>query len=364
MTQRFILVGTGGFGLAWCKAFFPPNIDDGHAEVVAAVDINESALENAKEYLGLPPDRCYTDLATALQANEADCCAVVVPPQHHEAVITAALDHGLHVLSEKPIADTLSAAQRIARRVHQSGRKMAVTMSHRFDQDKTTFRAILRSGALGPIDYLVMRFTCDCRAYGSWGASRHEMLDPTLVEGAVHHLDILADLAGAPCESMYAQSWNPRWGDYKGDSQAIVQLRFENGVRALYEAAKTNAVGLNGWGKEYIRAECQNGTLILDKRHIELFSHQPGKSWVEVSEGEGEPIELLQQPKWSNAWLIEKFVDWIQGGPPMETHVDANLRSVELVSAAVESSRHDTSIDMQTYLDRTAKGEARAYAPL
>ena len=255
MAYRMIQVGTGGWGAWWCEHFLPPNVRDGLVEVVAAVDANPDALINAKQHLGLSDERCFTDLADALDRCPADFVAVVVPPAHHERVVDLALAHDLHILSEKPIADTLEGSLRIAANVARAGKKMGVTMSHRFDRDKSTLRAQLRSGDHGALDYLMMRFTCNCRAYGSWGAFRHEIPDTLMVEGAVHHLDILADMAGAKCDTIYAQTWNPAWGEFKGDSQGLVMMHFENGVRAVYEGAKTNAVSLHWWGQEYIRAE-------------------------------------------------------------------------------------------------------------
>jgi predicted dehydrogenase len=355
---RMIQVGTGGWGGAWCQTFLPPNIKEGWIEVAAAVDVNPAALANAQQHLGLRRDQCYTDLGRALDENPADFCAVVVPPAGHEAVVDAALARGLHILSEKPIADTLEASARIAAKVARAGRKMGVTMSHRFDQDKTTLRAELRSGRNGQLDYLVCRFTCDCRRFASWGKFRHEIPDALMVEGAVHHLDILADLAAARCESVYAQTWNPAWGEYAGDSQGLVLLRFENGARGLYEGAKANAVGLNGWTNEYIRAECQGATLVMSRRRIERFAYDPARTWAGAVEGQGETIPLLEQPKWANTWLIEKFARWLDGGPPMETNVEDNLQSVALVFAAVESSRTGLPVDAQALL-RQARDAVR-----
>ena len=243
MAYRMIQVGTGGFGGWWCLHFLPPNVKDGLIEVVAAVDINPEALQNAQTHLGLRRDQCYTDIRRAFDENRADFCTVVVPPAFHERVVDLALEHGLHILSEKPIADTLLGAVRIAGKVRRAGKKMGVTMSHRFDQDKTTLRRELRLGEHGALDYLVCRFTCDCRRFASWGKFRHEIPDALMVEGAVHHLDILADLAGAPCDTIYAQTWTPPWGEFAGDAQGLVTLHCSNGVRALYEGAKTNAVG-------------------------------------------------------------------------------------------------------------------------
>ena len=338
MTYRMIQVGTGGWGASWCRRFLPPNVKEGLIEVVAAVDVNPEALRNAQEFLGLRPDQCYSDVNRAMDAVPADFCTVVVPPARHEAIVDAALVHGLHILSEKPIADTLAASVRIAEKVRRAGKKMGVTMSHRFDQDKSTLRAELRSGRHGPLDYVVCRFTCDLRKFGSWGKFRHEIPDTLMVEGAVHHLDILADFAGAKCDTIYAQTWTPPWGEYAGDAQGLVLMHFENGTRATYEGAKTNAVGLNGWGQEYFRAECRDATLILDHRGLECFAHDPAGGQYK-REGEGRKIPLLDQPKWANAWLIEQFVRWLDGGPAMETNVSANLQSVALVFAAIESSR-------------------------
>jgi predicted dehydrogenase len=132
-------------------------------------------------------------------------------------------------------------------------------------------------------------------------------------------------------------------------------MHFENGTRAFYEGAKTNAVELNGWSQEYIRAECQGGTLIMDHRHLELFPYDPSQQSRRVREGEGQVIPLLQQPKWANTWLVEKFVRWLDGGEPMETNVEDNLQSVALIFAAIKSSRTGQPIRVQEFLEQTRR---------
>lgn len=349
MPYRMIQVGTGGQGRAWCERFLPPNIEDNLIEVVAAVDIDPDALVNAQQHLGLTAAQCYTDLKQAFAEREADFCTIVTPPAFHESVVDMALAHDMHILSEKPIADTLDASVRIAEKVRRSHKKMGVTMSHRFDRDKTTFRRELRSPHNGPLDYLVCRFTCNMRNFRDWGAEfRHTMVDPLMIEGSVHHLDILADLAGARCDTLYARTWNPTWGEYGGDSQGLVLMTFENGVQATYEGAKTNAIGLNGWAQEYIRAECKDATLIMDRRRIERHPYEGGR--IYKREGEGAEVQLLEQKKWMNTWLIEQFVLWLDGNEPMETNIEANLQSVALIFAAIESSRSGRPVKVQELL--------------
>jgi predicted dehydrogenase len=345
-----IQVGTGGMGGGWCRHILPPEVAAGRIEVVAAVDVVPEMFVNAREGLGLREDQCYTDIEKAFAENDADFCTVVVPPKFHESVVDKAIEHGLHILSEKPIADTLVGSCRIARKVAASGLKMGVTMSHRFDQDKTTLRNAIRRPETGAIDYLVGRFTDDCRAYGAWGAFRHDIIDPLMIEGAVHHLDILADLAGAKCDTLYAQTWNPRWGEFAGDSQGLVMMSFENGVRATYEGAECNAVALNGWAQEYVRAECENATYVMDHRRVEVFPHDPGPGRKAAQEQHGDVVIAEERDGWSHRWLVQQFCDWVQGGPQMETNVQDNLQSVALIFAAIESSRTGQPIKVQEYL--------------
>lgn len=353
MAYKAILVGLGSWGQWWCQHFLPPNVADGTIEVVAVCDRNPETHAFAREHLHLTEAQCFTNAEEAFRNCPADFCINVVNPAYHEEIVDLAIRYGLHILSEKPIADTLESAVRIAEKVRRSGLKMAVTMSHRFDQDKTTLRRELRSGDWGELDYLVTRFTCDCRKYGSWGDFRHEMEHPLMLEGSVHHLDILADLAGAKCKTIYAQTWRPSWGEFHGDCNALVTMTFENGVKAMYEGAKTNAVTLNWWSHEYFRAECKGSTLILNQRQLEVLPYDPEKTIARAEEGDGNPIPLIEQPKWANTWLIQQFTDWLSGGPAMETNVEDNLQSVAHVFAAIESARTGEVIHVQEFLEKT-----------
>lgn len=349
-TQRVIHVGVGTFGRRWCSEFLRTNVADGTIAVVALVDRDPKALEIGRHLLGLPQERCFTDAATAFAAVEADFCTVAVTPAHHEEVIDAALAAGLDILCEKPIADTMQATLRVAQKVKAAGRRMAVTMSHRFDQDKISLRRVVKSGILGRINAIGMRFQGDMRQHMAWSALfRHEMADPLLVEGTIHHADILADLAGAPCETVQATTWRPAWAEYKGDTDAIMVLGFANGVRAVYEGSVSNAVGLNTFYKEYIRVDGEFGTAILSHRDLELFMRQD--IWRQQHQpGRGQKIPLLEQPKWINHWLIERFARWRTGGEALETEVSANVQTSAIIFAAIESQRTGQTIRLADFV--------------
>jgi predicted dehydrogenase len=354
-----ILVGTGGQGARWCELFLPPNVADDTVEVVAAVDVDEAAHENATDHLDLTAEDCYTDAETAFAEVPADCCALVVPPQFREDLVSAALAHDLDILAEKPIAETLPGAVRIADQVAAADAKMGVTMSHRFREDVTTIRRRVQEGVYGPVDYLVCRYAVNARTRGSWVERLYDVEDPLLLDGAIHHLDLLSALADGDPETVYAQAWNPEWSDFADDPQGLVTVTFEEGTRALYEGANTNAVSLNGWGNEYLRAECRDATAVLHAHELREFAYDADDEGCldAVDFEDGEHVPLDERDKWSNAWLIEQFVDWLEGGDPMPTHVEANLESMALVFAAIESAESGESVAVRDVLER-AREEA------
>jgi predicted dehydrogenase len=338
--HSFIIVGTGGMGTRWCRDSLPPLVQAGRIEPAAAVDISPEALHNAQKYLGVSAAQCFTSMDEAFDAVRADFAVIVVPPAFHEQVVDLALAHDMDILSEKPIADTMDASVRVLKKVERAAKRMGVTMSHRYDADKVTFRDVLTSGRVGRLDYIVSRFTCANRKFGEWGEFRYRIPDPLLIEGSVHHLDILRSFAADDCGRLYARTWNPPWGEFEGDSCGLVTMEMQRGVKCFYEGAKTNAYGLNCWEEEYFRAECEFGTLILDHRQIELW--QEGK--------EPEKIPLATRHNWKNEWLAEQFVDWLDGGLPMDTRVEDNIQAAALVFGSIESSRRSEAIDVQSYL--------------
>jgi len=341
---KYIHIGVGGFGQHWCKEVLPRLKDLGLAIPVAAVDINPDALIKAKDQLGLREEQLYSSAEQALKECESDFIVIVVPPASHEKMVDLAVKYGRHILSEKPIADTMQASCRIYHKVKQANLKMAVTMSHRFDQDKQSLESAVKNPDAGQLNYIVHRFTHNCREFGSWGIFRHEIPDPLLVEGSVHHFDILRALADSNAKTVYTMGWNPPWGEFQGDSTALITIEMQNGVKCFYEGAKANASTMNGWENDYIRAECENVTLELNRRRLQALRGGP---WEQPLV---EEIPLLNQPAWKNAWLAEMFANWLMGGPPPPTSLEDNIHCIALLFAAIESAHTGKVVDVPAFL--------------
>lgn len=339
---RFIQIGTGGFGGFWCKKHLPPVIAEGKAELVAAVDIDPAAHANAVQHLGLEPGRCYTDLRQALREHACDFVNIVVPPYAHEEVVELALEFNCHVLMEKPVAETMEASCRIYHRVKRTDRKMAITVSHSFDQDKQTLEALLRSGRYGALSYLIGRFAANYRSEaGNPRAYAHQHF---LVSSAVHQFDTIRALTGSDAKTVHALSWNPPWAPFREHGTALALIEMENGARVFYEGSKSNATHANGWGNDYFRAECEQATIELDRREIRVRSDLGYPHPASAS------IPLLQRPYWTHTAIIRQFIDWLGGAEAPRCTIDDNMQTTALQFAAIESGLTGRIVDVQPFL--------------
>ncbi|TBL76520.1 Gfo/Idh/MocA family protein [Paenibacillus thalictri] len=347
MTQqlRFIQVGTGGFGGYWCSKVLPAIVHElGAARLVAAVDINPQAHQNIISNVGIDPSRCYTDLRQALEENPCDFVVIVLPAHLHEYAVDLALEFECDILMEKPVSDSMESSCRVYRKVKRAGRKLAVTYSHRFDQDKQTLQQYVQSGLYGRLHYLIGRFTSNNRS--AVNDPREYAHHHYLISSAVHQFDIIRSITGSNAKTVYTQSWNPQWAPFKEHSTALVQMEMENGVRVFFEGSKSNATQLNGWSNDYFRAECEFGTLELDRRKLVARSDL-GFPHPRTAE-----LPLLEQKHWTHTWLMKMFIDWVNGGEAPPNHLEDNMQCTALQYAAIESGLTGKLVDVQQFLQQ------------
>src|SRR5580692_1782553 len=187
--MRIIQAGVGGFGTSWLYAV--RECDGFHH--VAVVDPSPGALEAAGDILGLAPERRFTDLAEALSSVQADGLLDITPAPFHQATTTTALQAGLHVLVEKPISDSLSAAQSMVRAAREAGRTLMVTQQYRYQDQPRLLRKLISEGAIGELDHIV----CEFQIQGLLAGWRKQMRHPFLMDMAVHHFDLIRYLTGS-----------------------------------------------------------------------------------------------------------------------------------------------------------------------
>ncbi len=348
--KRCLMLGGSNMAGGWIRRIWP-NFSD-RMEIVGLVDVKPEVLADAGDFLGLPRERRFTDMATAFDQVEADFCNIVIPPAFHKAAVLHAVRRGLPILSEKPIADTWQASLDIFRAVKASGLKMQVVQNYRYNANMLTMRQVLRGGDLGRINYIVGRFGADYREYGSWGAPfRHEIPHALLVEGGVHHFDMLRNLSGSDCLSMAGWEWNPSWSSSKGEYGNLYVMSMTNDVRASYEGSGTAAGAQHSWRKEYYRAECERGAVTVgNDSMVRIQRLKPGGGLVV------EEVPPIRPRHEGHPWIAKEFLDWLDGGPTPATVIDDNLKTNAMVFAAIEASQSNQVVDVAAMVRAAEQG--------
>ena len=151
---RLALVGCGGMGtrhLHGLKQLAGTSFD--LVELSAVCDISagnaEMAADEAERLLGARPRVCTDMEEMARQVPDLEAVDVVTDPSTHHAVVCQALDLGLHVLVEKPLAITVRACQKIVEAARRNGRMVSVAENFRRDPSARLVRHLIDSGAIG-----------------------------------------------------------------------------------------------------------------------------------------------------------------------------------------------------------------------
>jgi predicted dehydrogenase len=335
--RRVIQVGVGGYGRTWLDTLERFRDRVVHA---ALVDVSDDALAAARRRFDVPAERCYATLDRALAEVEADTLMCVVPPAHHEAVIVPALERGLHVLTEKPIADTVEASRRIVARAERSRGTLFVSQKGRFHPWVRAFREALAE--VGPLSHV----TLDYRApLFRWGF-RHTMEDPLLVEMSIHHFDLLRALLGREPRAVAGASWNTPWSGFSGDVAAQLRFTFEGGLPVLYDAYCRSSGDLTSWYGD-VRAEGERGAVTFVYPSVYVARRGASQEHVVAPRTELARAGDLQE---GQALGFAEFLDATDQGREPESSGRRNLPSVAMVFAAVDACRSGQTREIGEYL--------------
>jgi predicted dehydrogenase len=323
------MIGCSGMAGRWVD-WLSERLGD-RVEIAGLVDVNEEVLGDRGGKLGLNDDQLFTDYEEACAKVKADFCGIATPPQFHSPAAIAAMDAGMAVICEKPIADTLEAAKAMAAKAVETGLPCAIIQNYRYAPNKQELVRIREEGRLGRLQHIVGRYACDYRKYESWGkAWRHDMDFGLLFEGSVHHFDMLRFLSGGDCEVFQGFGWNPQWSSFKHFSSGIYLMRMNNGVHTAYEGNSSAAGVTNCWHREHYRLEFEEGT-------VEVGGDEVGVQITRVGQ-EPEAYDAAPMEWAGHEYLLKEFVDWLDGGAPSATRIEDNLKSFALVIAAMETT--------------------------
>ncbi|MFF8278165.1 Gfo/Idh/MocA family oxidoreductase [Streptomyces lateritius] len=178
------------------------------------------------------------------RADELDLIVVASPNKTHVPVATAALEAGLPVVVDKPVAGTAAEARALAALAEERGLLLSVFQNRRWDNDFRTLRALVADGSLGDVQRFESRFErWRPQLKGGWRESgAPEEIGGLLYDLGSHVVDQALVLFG-PAVRVYAESDVRRPGA-EADDDTFLAITHANGVRShLYVSATTAQLG-------------------------------------------------------------------------------------------------------------------------
>jgi predicted dehydrogenase len=229
---RVLVVGCGNMGASHATAYH----NSPSFEICGLVSPGKSK-ETLNQKLG-GSYALFDEYMAALAETKPDAVCISTYPDTHEAYAIAAMEAGCHVFIEKPIADSLAGAIRVAAVAQKTGKKLVVGYILRHHPSWIKFIEIAKD--MGKP--LVMRMNLNQQSHGyMWDVHRNLMnsLSP-IVDCGVHYIDVMCQMTRSKPIRVAAigarLSNDIPAGNY---NYGQLQIHFEDGSVGWYEA---------GWG--------------------------------------------------------------------------------------------------------------------
>ncbi len=292
---RIGIIGSGGIAQSSHMRGYASMPD--LCEMVAVCDINPETAKTAAEKYNI--EKTYTDYKTMLAEEKLDAVSVTTPNAYHLQPSVDALNAGLHVLCEKPLAMNAEEARKMCAVARDSGKILQVALQQRFTGQARFMKEYIDGGHMGDI-YYARAQALRRRGVPAWGVfiDKEKQGGGPLIDIGVHILDLTLFLMGYPKPvSASGKTWdtlgkNPElynnWGDYDRDKFtvedfAVGLIKFDNGAVVVLESSfmanldgdpfqtqlfgtKAGAV-VKGWGEAPLE--------IYTEQNRQLFNMRP-----------------------------------------------------------------------------------------
>ncbi len=215
---RAAVIGVGAMGRHHVRVYDQLE----QTQLVGVADVSLEAAARVGHTYGVP---AYADYRSLLDREKPDIVTVAVPTQYHRAVTEAALEAGVHVLVEKPIAATLEEGRALIQKAHKSQRKLMVGHIVRFSPVIRSLKQHLEQEALGKIFQII------CRRVGPFPARVRDV--GVVVDLGSHDLDLMRFITGAEPTRVYAETAQRIHSAHEDLLTGL--LHFDNDVTGMLE---------------------------------------------------------------------------------------------------------------------------------
>lgn len=349
---RLIHVGVGVRGRHWLE------IVASHPDFVSAacVDVDETALQEARRSPGQEHGKFFTTLESALAEVKADAVLIASPTPLHGRQALDALNAGLGVMLEKPLASHLDEAIAVVALSRSARRPVMVAENYRFFAAERTVRRMLDEEVAGRIASAVCidRRDQPSHTQGAWVKTADH---PFLAEIAVHHFDSFRYLFKRQPSSIFAKAFNPPGSTYDRNAAVQALIDLDGGLPIQYAGTFTAS------RYEYsLWVEGEKGDIWTDRKRV--WWRPRGRRFflpsrlVPVPKG-----DELPYPKAGTVSLLNQFRDAMLHGAPPETSAEDNVWTLAMVEAAIVSQRERRAVRIEDVFTPELKRRAGILTP-
>ena len=307
-------------------------LDIPEAEVVALCDVDQASLQRAKERNSqaaeLPEFTHYQEM---LEQVELDAVEISTPHTLHFEQIMAALDKGLHVLTEKPMVCTVDHARQVIAKAEETGKVLMISYQRHLQAQYRYVRNQIAAGELGDIQFISA--LQDQKWYqGTIGLWRQQMAlsgGGQLNDSGSHLLDVVLWMTGLEVAEVQAYM---EYFDSEVDINSALSLRFRNGALGTIAVVGNSPTGgmwedITIWGTKavvYIR----QGQIFYKTQHS------------------NEVYEVKNLP--GSTTPDQNFIDAILGHDQVQVPPECGLRVIELTEAAWASVASGQPVEVKS----------------
>ncbi len=335
-------------------------------EIVAGADLIPGKAEAFFKKFEVENVKCYKDHKELIDAGGVDAVSVCTYNSTHAECTIYALEHGVHVLLEKPMCVTLEEAVAIRKAEKESGKVLSIGFQPRFDNNMKMVKQIVQSGVLGDIYYIQTgggRRRGIPTPFGTTFIEKDKGAIGALGDIGCYSLDMVLNAIGYPkplTVSGYVSDFFGKDPDYftsEGkpeeyanifgvDDFGAAFIRLEGGIILDFRIAWAMHLDTSGdtiiMGKKgslrIPSTECWNGSI---GGNLKLYQRVAGKEVVTE-------FPMQQPAKHDNFYLkIRSFLDAIKNGEKAPVSSDEIIINQAIIDAINKSSKLGKEVEVE-----------------
>ncbi|MCR5503552.1 MAG: Gfo/Idh/MocA family oxidoreductase [Lachnospiraceae bacterium] len=268
---RLGIIGIGGMGGNHATEIAKGTVPE--LKLTAVADIRPERLQWAKE--NLPEDVAGFDDGKELILS-GKCDAVLIATSHylHTEFTVFALEHGLHVLSEKPAGVYTKQVRTMNEAADRSDRVFAIMFNQRTNCVYRKLHEMIKSGELGAmkrVNWIITDWYRTQSYYDAagWKATWNGEGGGVLLNQCPHQLDLLQWLCGLPVR-VQAFCHEAKWHEIEVEDDVSAYMEFEGGATGVFVTSTGDAPGTNRLELTFEMGKivCENDKLVFDRLSV------------------------------------------------------------------------------------------------